>query len=73
MKMALNLSQVILDFDVKTELTSTYNVIPTSGTTVWTDILLLAISAFTTSLWIILEVEQCMELLPRNLEYKLIS
>jgi hypothetical protein len=29
--MAINLSQVILDFDVKTELTSIYNVIPTSG------------------------------------------
>jgi len=27
-----------------------------------------AISAFTTSMWIILEVEQCREQLPRNLE-----
>ena len=30
-KMTIKLSQVILDFDVKTELTSTYDVIPTSG------------------------------------------
>ena len=35
----------------------TNGVIPTSGATVRTDILLLAISAFTTSMWIIQEVE----------------
>ena len=29
--MVINLSQVILDFDVKSELTSTYNVIPNNG------------------------------------------
>ena len=29
--MTINLSEGILDFDVKTELTSTYDVIPTSG------------------------------------------
>ena len=48
-------------------------VISTSGRTVRTDILLLAISAFTTSMWIMQEVEQCMEQrsgVPRNLESK---